>query len=156
MRPVRALLLLAAAGALLPLPAQAVCSTSATLVAFGSYNPFAVGNSDSAGTITVSCSGGLISLLVSYDIKLSPGLYGTYAARRMGAGSSRLSYNLYTNAARTTIWGDGSGGTGFVSDGYLLGLLTVNRNYSVYGRLPAAQNVAPAAYSDTITVTVEY
>lgn len=152
----RTLLLLAATGLLLPLPAKAACSTSATLLAFGSYNPFAFGSSDSTGTITVSCTGGLISLLLSYDIKLSPGLYGSYATRKMGAGSNRLDYNLYTTVLRTTIWGDGSGGTGFVSDGYLLGVLTVNRNYSVYGRLPAAQNVAPASYSDTITVTVDY
>ncbi len=148
-----------ACAAVLPQTATALasCSTSATTVPFGSYNPFAIGSIDRSGTVTVSCSlGGLISLLVSYTIKLSPGLYGTYATRKLAAGSNRLNYNLYTSAAYSTVWGNGSSGTGTVSDGYLLGLTTTHRNYTVYGRLPALQNLPSGAYSDTITITVEY
>jgi len=144
---------------LLPQTASALanCSTSATTIPFGSYNPFAAGNTDRSGTVTVSCSlGGLISLLVSYTIKLSPGLYGSYATRKLASGGNRLNYNLYTSAAYSTVWGNGTGGTGTVSDGYLLGLTTTNRNYTVYGRLPALQNLPSGAYSDTITITVEY
>lgn len=137
--------------------ALASCSVSATTIAFGSYNPFIASNTESTGTVTVACSlGGLLSLLVSYEIKLSTGGSGTYAPRRESSGANTLDYNLYTSNARTTVWGNGSGGTGTISDGYLLGLFTVTRNYTVYGRVPALQNARSGAYSDSITVTVDY
>lgn len=139
--------------------AQAVanCSVSATSVAFGSYNPLSASNTDSTGTVTVSCTlGGIISLLVNYTINLSKGGAATYTPRRMTSGSNTMNYNLYTNSSRTTIWGDGTGGTTNISDGYLLGIGTTVRNYTVFGRIPPLQNIAPGAYADTITITVNY
>jgi spore coat protein U-like protein len=148
-------------GAMLwPFQAQALlytCSVSATDVGFGNYSPLDTSPVDSTGNVRVSCSLlGLLSLLVSYRIYLGTGAAGGYTPRMMYKGTDPLNYNLYTNSARTTIWGDGSGGTSYVSYGYLLGLTTVRIDYTVYGRLPAEQNVAPGLYSDTITVTVEY
>lgn len=148
------LMLLAPVGAA---QAAATCSTSATSLSFGSYNPFTVTPLDSSGTVTVSCSlGGLLSLLVSYQIKLSAGGSGTFSPRRMSSGGNTLDYNLYTTSGRTTIWGNGSSGTGSVSDGYLLGVGTTVRNYTVHGRVPAKQNARAGGYLDSITVTVEY
>ena len=147
-------LLLAPVGAA---QAVATCSTSATSLAFGGYNPFSVTALDSTGTVTVSCSlGGLLSLLVSYQIKLSAGGSGTFSPRRMSSGANTINYNLYTTSGRTTVWGNGTGGTGTVSDGYLLGLGTTVRNYTVHGRVPALQNARSGSYLDSITVTVEY
>lgn len=132
------------------------CNTSATPTAFGTYNPLSPLAVTTTGTVNVSCSA-LISLLVNYTITLSAGSSGTYAARTMASGGNHLTYNLFTDTAHTTIWGDGSGGTGTVTDGYLLQVLfPVSRNYSVYGRLSALQNVAPGTYADTIFVTVTY
>jgi spore coat protein U-like protein len=134
------------------------CSVSATPVGFGVYDPFGSSPSDSSGTITVSCTGLVLSVAVSYDILLNKGLYASsFLPRQMASGANRLNYNLYTDSARTIVWGDGTGGTSFVSDGYLLGLFTVNRDYTVYGRIPASQTgVHTGDYSDTITVTVNY
>lgn len=144
----------------LPLPARALlvsCTTSASGVAFGSYLPFSASPLDSTGTVTVTCTPLLLGLLVNYSIALSPGTSGSYASRTMLAGSSPLHYQLYTNAARSTVWGNGSGGTAVVSDGYTIALLLpVTRNYTVYGRVPALQAVAPGSYVDTIVVTVSY
>ena len=131
------------------------CSVSASGTNFGSYSIFNPAPLDAVGNIRVSCSN-LISILVNYTILLSPGASGSYAARRMSNGGNNLAYNLYTNAARTAIWGNGSAGTSVLNDGYLLGLFTVTQNYSVYGRVVAGQNVPPGAYSDTIVVTVNY
>jgi spore coat protein U-like protein len=147
-------LLLAPVGA-----AQAVanCSVSATVLAFGGYNPFSATPLDSAGDITVSCSlGGLLSLLVSYEVKLATGGSGGFSPRRMSNGANTLNYNLYTNSGRSTVWGNGSGSTATISDGYLLGLGTTVRHYAVYGRVPALQNTRSGGYLDSITVTVEY
>lgn len=137
--------------------AIADCTASAGSTNFGTYSPFSISPLDGTGNVQVSCSLiGLISLVVSYDILLSPGSSGTFVNRTMSGGSYNLSYNLYTNAGRSSIWGDGSGGTSIVTDGYLLGLLTTVRNYPVYGRIFAGQNVPPGLYSDTIVVTVNY
>lgn len=137
--------------------AIADCTVSATGVAFGSYTFNNPTPTDAAGNVQVSCSLiGLLSLIVSYDILLSTGGSGSYAPRKMVNGANELQYNLYTNAGRSVVWGNGTAGTSIVSDGYLLGIGTTVRNYPVYGRLPASQNTLAGAYVDTITVTVNY
>ncbi|HKY90645.1 MAG TPA: spore coat U domain-containing protein [Nevskiaceae bacterium] len=155
-RAALALLLLAG----LPGRAWAVanCSTSATSVAFGNYNPFSASATTSTGTVTVSCSLlGLISLGVNYKIKLSAGTGSSgYNPRQMANGVNKLNYNLYldTNNGTGTIWT--STAPNIVEDGYFLGLGTVTRHYTVYGRIPALQNARRGTYLDTITVTVDY
>lgn len=131
------------------------CTTSATTTNFGGYNPTDLLALDGSGNVQVSCTG-LISLLVSYTIQLSSGASGSFATRTLSNGTHALGYNLYTNVARITVWGDGSGSTFTVTDGYLIAIAPTVRNYPVYGRIAAGQNVPPGAYSDTITVTVNY
>jgi spore coat protein U-like protein len=131
------------------------CTATAGSTNFGSYDPLSAAPVDSVGTISVACTN-LLSILVGYTIQLSTGLSTTYAAREMANGTNRLQYNLYTGPGRTVIWGDGTGGSATVSDGYLLLLLSRTIDYSVYGRIPAGQNVAVGAYADTIIVSVIY
>lgn len=142
----------------LPQPAQALlesCTVSAQPTAFGNYNPITGTALDTTGQVTVTCTA-VASIAVSYTIKLSAGGSGTATARRMSGSSATLPYNLYTDSTRSTVWGDGTGGTGTVSDSYALGLLQVTRNYSVYGRMPGGAIVPAGSYADTLTVTVSY
>jgi spore coat protein U-like protein len=144
---------------LLSEPAHALlaeCSISTSGVSFGAYDVFSPAPLDGSGAISVSCTGLVASVLVSYELLLSPGGSGGYLSRTLSNGSGQLSYNLYTDSARTSVWGDGSSGTAKVSDGYLLGLFTVTKDYPVYGRIPALQNAAVGGYADTIVVTVNY
>lgn len=145
----------------------ASCSVSATGVAFGAYNHLSGSPLDSTGTVTVQCTGGglLSAKNVSYTIQLNAGSSGSFSPRKLASGANLLDYNLYRNSARTTIWGNGSGGTSTVGGSFTLGncvlfLLcsdeTESRNHTVYGRIPASQNVPAGSYSDTITVTVNY
>jgi spore coat protein U-like protein len=100
-----------------------------------------------------------LGLLGTYNVKLSKGGSNSYAPRQMKSSSNNtLNYNLYTDAARTSIWGDGTSDTTFVSDASLLTLLGhVVREYDVYGRILANQQTTPpGTYNDTITVTVTY
>ncbi len=145
----------------LPLPAPAACAlcsctASATGVSFGTYNPLSGLDADDTGNVRISCGGGTGT--VAYAIHLSRGAYSAaYNPRRMGSGNGRLSYDLYTDPARTTIWGDGSGGSGFISDSLSVLLGGSSRSYTVYGRIPGGQRfAATGAYSDTITFTVTY
>ena len=134
------------------------CTVSATATSFGAYNPQAVAPNDANGTVTLSCAPHPVALVVSYTVSLSAGSAGSFAARKMASGGHTLQYQLYTNLARTTPWGDGSAGTSAINGGLTLSLLVpVTVPYTVYGRIPAPQStVAAGSYSDLITVTVAY
>ncbi|MDR3501928.1 MAG: spore coat U domain-containing protein [Legionella sp.] len=133
------------------------CTTTANTVAFGSYNPVSGTALTATGNVAVTCSALVAGLNVSYVIALNAGQNGSFSARKMAMGSSLLQYNLYTSSTYTSVWGDGASGTSTVSDSYLLSLLSVTRNYAVYGSMPVSQNVVPGtSYADTITVTVTY
>lgn len=132
------------------------CTVAATDLNFGVYDVFSGSATNGAGNVNVNCTF-LIALALHYTVKLSTGTSGTYTLRKMQKDvSNLLNYNLYTNSGHTTVWGDGTGGTGYNEYTSLIGLLYHNRNYTVYGQIPAQQNVAAGSYSDTITVTVEY
>lgn len=136
--------------------ALAACTASATPVNFGPYDPLAVTPRTTTASITVSCDLLLgVSLLVAYSIGLSQGS-GSYAARTLRSGGNAMNYNLFTNSFYSNIWGDGSGGTSRILDGYLLGLGGAVTSYPIYARIPALQNVPAGIYTDTILVTVTY
>ena len=137
------------ASLLAPGIAQPACSVDPTPVAFGAYAPLNDAPADTAGTLRVSCD----TVTVGYTLLLSPGGAGSYSPRRLSGGAYTLAYNLYADALRTVVWGDGSGGTTTVSGAFALPGAV---DHTVYGRLPARQNVGTGAYSDTITVTVNF
>jgi spore coat protein U-like protein len=120
------------------------CSVSATGVDFGSYDVFSTVHSDGAGSVSVSCDAAR-----SYSIAISSG-NGSYASRWMASGAHQLAYNLYREASRSTIWGDGTGGSAVVSAS------GTGATHTVYGRIPSRQNVYAGNYSDNIVVIVTY
>ena len=132
------------------------CAVSAVPVNFGIYNPLSAVPATATGTVTVSCTVTVIGLLESWTVDLSSGNSGNFATRVLANGSSTLSYNLYTSAAYTSIWGDGSGTTSVVSGSTLLAVGTTNNYYTVYGRIPAGQDAAAGTFTDTIVVTLNY
>jgi len=121
----------------------ATCSVSTAGVAYGSYDTLASTPLDGVGAINVSCDAS-----TSFAVALSSG-NGSFAQRLMTAGTSQLGYNLYTDATRTIVWGDGISGSTVSATGTAVDL-------SIYGRIPAQQNVTAGVYSDTITITVSY
>lgn len=153
----RAAMLLPLLVALAP-SARAVCTTSAAPTLFGNYNPLSASANESTGSVTVTCGVNSVAVLQSYTIALSTGGSGSYATRRLQAGASTLQYQLYRDLGRTSVWGDGSGGSAVVTGGFLLSVLVpVSATHTVYGRIPALQTSVPVgSYTDTITVTVTY
>ena len=109
----------------------------------------AAGNVDAIGNILVNCTTGS-----GYTVALNAGggTGATMASRKMSAGALLLSYTVYTTAARTSVWGDGTGGSSTVS-GTGSG---INQTISAYGRIFSGQSVAAANYADTVNVTVSY
>jgi spore coat protein U-like protein len=126
------------------------CTISATSVNFGNYNVFNGANLDSTGTITYRCNATAANITVA----LSKGASSTYNPRTMSKGAEWLSYNLYRNAARTNIWGDGTSGTAIYSRPNPPNNNDVN--LTVYGRVPPGQDVSAGTFSDTVTAVINF
>lgn len=152
------LLFLSQQASALCLPIVCTCNVSATPVAFGSFNPLNGTTHDATGNVAFAC-GGVAGLVIPYTVTLSQGHSNNYAMRRMTNGGNRLTYNLYRDSTRQTIWGNGTGGSATVAGNILLDLLGLSppTNLPVYGRiLPGQITAVPGIYADTITVTVTY
>ena len=139
-------LLAALALALAAQSAAAVCSIGVPGVAFGAYDPRSPSATDGAGTLTFT------GCTAAYTITLSQGSSNSYAPRKMAAGLYRLDYNLYIDTGRNTVWGDGTAGTSIVS----VSGAPDGAAQTVYGRIPAAQNLGAGSYSDQVIVTVTF
>jgi spore coat protein U-like protein len=125
------------------------CSISITSVSFGSYSVFTAAPTDSAGSVTYRCNGN-----ASVLITISTGQSGTFNPRQMINGSEQLSYNLYRDAARSVIWGDGSAGT--QSHTQINVPNNTNVSVNVYARIPATQDVTAGSYADSVSVTINF
>lgn len=130
------------------------CTIQATDVVFGDFQPLDNANLDGSGTVMVNC--GPVGLLVSYDLKLTKGAASSYASRYMTSGAYQLPYNLYTTAGHGTVWGDGTGGTGYVSDAWLISLGHTTMPHTIHGRIPPATTARPGSYSDTLVARIEF
>lgn len=125
--------------------AAATCGMNVQGVAFGNYDFQSSQNLDSVGHVTVSCD-----VSATYSIALSPGLTGTFGSRIMQNGAHQLTYNLYTDLAHVSVWGDGTGNSMTVSGN------GTNVDYPVYGSVPAGQNPYVGSYSDVVTVVLSF
>jgi spore coat protein U-like protein len=147
-----AVMLLVTAGAQ---AGTAVCTVSTSGVAFGSFNPLAGQSADTAGTISVTCTG-TAGDSASYTITINSGL-GSFGTRKMVSGADSLTYNLYKDSGCTQVWGDGTGSTSAVTGSITLTSSSATNNHLVYSRVASGQNTAKAhTYSDNLVVTITY
>ena len=124
------------------------CQVSATSIDFGNTSSL-TSTIDSAGAVTVTCTNG-----APYKIALSYGTgagAGTGGRRYMKSGATQIEYNIYKDAARTSIWGDSLGINTNDSTG-----TSGNQTFTAYGRVLSQTTPAPGIYSDSIVVTVNY
>lgn len=132
------------------------CTVAASNMNFGSYSTTNASATTVNGNVQVTCSALVAGLNVSYTIAMNAGNSANFTPRSMTYSTYNLNYNLFSDASYSTIWGDGTSGTSLVSDSYFLNLISVTRNYTVYGKIPALQNIAPGSYSDSILVTITF
>lgn len=127
------------------------CELATSPVNFGSFQPASTGEVDAAGAVNVTCT-----KTTPYTISMGTGANSSsFAARSMAGGGTntdKLNYNLFTDPARTSVWGDGTASTSTIPG---VGSGT-SVNLPVYGRLSKSQFVTPDNYLDTVTVTVTY
>lgn len=124
------------------------CEIGVQPVAFATYDPIGTTSPLLAnGNVRVSCD------LAFVEVSLSPGS-GSYANRTLRLGGSILNYNLYTSSNFSTVWGDGSSGTGTLSR--FVWFLNSPQNFPVYGRIMPGQDPSIGLHSDIITVDVRF
>lgn len=134
---------------------SANCTISTAPVAFGAYDPI-VANATTAlngtGTVTVTCTtGSAATITLGQGTNPATGSTDTAPLRQMkDSGTDVLAYSLFQDTGRTTVWGN-TAGTGVAETG-----TGTVQNVTVYGAVPAGQNVPAASYSDTVVATVTF
>jgi spore coat protein U-like protein len=127
------------------------CRVTVSPLNFGNYDTYSGAPRDTTGKINITCDAGL-SFTIKLDQGESPGRNFNPRELKAAGGKDSLKFNLYRDSARQEIWGDGTGNTFIVT-----GTGTGNPiSLTVYGRIPARQNVPAEHYSDQINVIVDY
>jgi spore coat protein U-like protein len=121
--------------------------SSASTLNFGSSGVIAA-DVDQTSTVQVQCTN-----TTPYNIGLDAGTGSgaTVAARKMTNGAATITYSLYSDSGRTTVWGSTIGTNTVSATG-----TGSAQSFTVYGRVPAQATPAPAVYTDTVSVTVTY
>jgi spore coat protein U-like protein len=126
----------------------ASCSVSADALNFGTTVPTPITNPvDATTTISAICS---INTPYFVALDAGTGQGATTRVRRMSGTGGSIEYGIFTDAGRTSPWGDGANGTvRRESTG-----TGQPQSLTVYGRIPGGQSPAAGTYTDQITVTV--
>lgn len=125
---------------------------SATALSFGAYTP--ASPAQASANVTVRCGALGVDLLPGFTVSLISANSPDPAVRYLNNGAARLNYNIYTGAAHTAVWGDGTGGS--VTQSYS-GLLTLGTiSFTGWGLVPGGQYVPAGGYGDVMTVLVAY
>jgi spore coat protein U-like protein len=122
------------------------CTFSAADLVFGTYRGVQL---DAQSQISLTCTSG-----TPWNVGLNQGTFAgaTVTTRKMtGPGTSSMSYSLYRDSGRTLNWGNTVGtdtvsGTGSGS----------TQTVTVFGRVPASQNLSAGSYQDTIIATITF
>lgn len=145
------LFLLVTAG---PAAAQ-MCSFGISSVSFGAVNLLSGANADTTATLSISCTG-----MANSTVRICPNIGSgsggaTASARQMLSGANILQYQLYQDAARTTVWG--SFFWAFAARPPTINLAlgaggSATQSVTIYGRVFGSQGtVPPGSYSSSFT-----
>jgi spore coat protein U-like protein len=120
-------------------------------IAFGSVNTLTGTAVDTTATMTITCGGGSGNTR-RVCISIGAGSASDATSRKMtGPGGSTARFDLYSDSARTALWG--SWETGYDSAGVQLDVnKSSTTNVTVYGRFFASQQtIATGSYTSAFT-----
>ena len=128
------------------------CTIAAADLIFGVYDPLVTNAAvplDVSSTVTVACTKGTAATVGLDAGQNSGSAVGT--TRAMAGGGAFLSYEIYKDAAHTTVWGNsGAALVAYTAASKAPATLTD------YGRIPAGQDQPVAAYADKVTASVNF
>ncbi|HWC74552.1 MAG TPA: spore coat U domain-containing protein [Gemmatimonadales bacterium] len=132
------------------------CTISALDLNFGNYDPVVANktaNRDVTTSVNVLCTKGASGVTVGLDL----GGHGSGSSRFMldGVSGDTLQYELYSDAARSAVWGNsGSGLVALATFGPIGAGAGVTN--TIYGRIPSGQDKSVGHYTDVVTATVNF
>ena len=122
------------------------CRITVTDLAFGAYDPLvqhSTENLDGTAQLRVVCTKNERATIVMEE--------NGAPARVLTNGGSQLTYGIFSDSARTRIWGGAGSGVEVSFEGG-----SQPQELTVYGRIPAGQVVPAGPYADAVTATVEF
>jgi spore coat protein U-like protein len=131
----------------------ATCILNSPTLNFGAYDPTLAADKDNTTSLTVNCTKG-----TAWVVGLDQGVNGNATTRNMkdtGTSTDTLHYELFTDAARTTVWANGTTASASVASGTGTGA-AAGQSVTIFGRLFASQYVTPSAYQDSVKATVNF
>jgi spore coat protein U-like protein len=132
------------------------CIISTAAMAFGGYEPLSGAPAvNGTGTVTVACTNGLTGAVITLGqgLHAAGGSTDAVPLRQMqDAGTDKLTYKLYSDSGRTTVWGNTAGAGLAASTG-----TGTNQNLTVYGTIDSGQSTLPAgSYADMVVATITF
>jgi spore coat protein U-like protein len=126
-----------------------VCTIETRPLSFGNYDPEANGNVDAVAQVIYTCN----QHAKKIRIEMTTGGANQFSPRHMSASAvDHLDYNIYLDATRQTIWGQGLYGTDvYYENNPPNGTPVI---VPAYGRILPRQNPPPGDYIDVLTVRV--
>jgi len=155
----RLALLTIALAAPVPAAASIACTGFGAYLNAGEYEANSTTPVDASVFLRVSCvrHGGppRVTVTVALGPSANSGGIARRAMRRTG-GDDLLGYNLYLDPARLRVWGDTPGsntmGNTLALPNDSAGVVT----FTIFSRIDALQDVRPGAYSDSLSVNVDF
>lgn len=139
---------------LLALPSAALainCGVRVRPLNFGIYQPLSPTPVDVIGQVRIICR----ARPGTFAVSIGPGTSGDATARTLiTPGTGVLYYNLYRDATRTQIWGDGTPPTFVVTGARTERGRPTTFNFPIYGRIFANQTPDAGLYTDNLVITV--
>lgn len=128
------------------------CRFTLTALNFGSYDPLGAHQAtdlDATATVALSCTRNS-QAFITMDQGRNP-VAGT-EMRGLAERGQILRYQLFQDSSRTQVWSSGANALRFQANGNA----GSRYEFTVYGRIPAAQEVASGMYTDVVTATVDF
>jgi len=128
------------------------CTITTAAVGFPAYDPIvthaAAPDDSTSGSVTITCTKGSAT-----TIGLGLGANASGSQMRMLNGTTNfLNYALYQDSGHATLWGNS--GAGLLSP--VAAPSKAPRTFTVYGRIPAGQDLPAGTYTDTVVATVNF
>lgn len=127
------------------------CTIATAPLAFGSYDPVvahATTPLDASATVTIACTMGTPAM-----IGLDGGSNAAATQRRLSNASSvYMNYEMFLDSGYATVWGNDVGNQ--LDAG--TSPSKVPRDFTVYGRIPAGQDVPIGPFNDSVVATVNF
>ena len=140
---------LVAAAQTVQTPVMPACAIiSATPVSFGLYSVFRAEPTDSTGALSFMCTG------ATGNVSIGLSGAGADGARAMTSGAESMAYNIYMDAGRTQVWGDGTSGAGPAV--YSRPADATTMTAVMYGRVFAGQDIMTGSYSTSLIATINF